>query len=712
MLHQRDQTRSDESSSRSVAHGIGSGGNRSRGIALPAVPAFPLQKATAERLPAGQSAGVMQLQALIADKPYERPALAKLLEEMVNKFNNRILADIVRYSLIPFLENEVYRFKDMDAFYKEVGGYLQVMNEHIFIIEKGELSELIQHEIAFQKAVKGNPLLAATLTTCGFEFEFLQATEDSVLAGISHVDLALSKEEFDFTKSPFKVETDSACVLELVTPAFLLPTLGTAAFPHPALIDCINNKFKGGLLPLQKLAHALSTKAEEGEETGLQGLLGLLSRLLGINFALEPEKIGPQNVSYNVGEKGKLAVQLGLTPEALKAITFKENNEKYAARKIDIAAQINFASSAEVLGTLLAKRVMKDDAVYLPLYAEWHRYFTSQAPELPPDYVEHLLQKLVSLYAVPLQELVLAELNKIYLLMRAGKQLPGEEDQRNFSILANYVSYVKDIKPIWVKDDLANITKAYLRSGKVVNIMKDFQITDFPYKVLEDSIFERTFPELVINVNIAYKDLCDKAFALLRTVCKQPYPEIPPKEVGFLEHSTTQIGGRQDTYIHLNELARAIGEDRRYVGEVRDGDSALLWELAKEIMQEEEGNYKENYSIKEGQTAELQAQALKYYKQSYKNIPEEVQDEDIDLDPLAAFQDNDGLLPLLSDDIPKKEKAPKSKKTKKETRDRRGKKDKQKKDKPKKDKEKSKSSSQQSDIQQSDTQGKGGDDDV
>jgi hypothetical protein len=642
-------------------------------FSLPAVAPFPISGSSV-RSPAHPAHPPYQLQALIEGKPYERNALMELIAGQLKTYNNAILTDVVRYSLIPILEDQVYKFENMELFHSMIGSYLKAMDGHIRFLEKATLSEMIQHEISFQKEVTANPLLQATLTTCGFEYEFLQTTEDSVLAGISHLELAQSKENFLQTKLPFKVETDSSCELELVTPPFLLPTLGTGSLPNPTLVDSINTKFQKGLVHLQSFAHELSKSADMADH-GIQGLLRQLSQLLGISIELHPDKIGIHNVSYNIGAKGKKAVREGLKPDDLSQIEFKPKNEKYLSKGIDIAAQINFAASAEVLGTILARMNMKDDLIFAPLYAEWHRYLTSKAPGLPMDYLEHIIQKLVSSYAVPMQKILLRELGLLHGALAAGQAAPGKENQESIEMLAPLISYVKDIKPLWVKDDLGNITKSYLSVGNVATTMKDLRVDDFPYAVLESSFLHMGIPQLAEAINNEYKEMCNLAFATLRTVCIQPYPEVPSGKINFLEHSRLQIGGRQDTYIYLNEISPAKGAERRYIGEVRDGNSRVLYEMAEAIIVEQEASYRDDDTQKDKLHQKIKAEVEERYQKAYKDhLPREKEEEGEEEDPmLGLLGQSDKLL-----DMPRDEK--KSKKEKKEKKRSRSK-DKDKKDK-------------------------------
>jgi hypothetical protein len=70
-------------------------------------------------------------------------------------------------------------------------------------------------------------------TTVGFEAEFIEHYDNSPLVGISHLELAESKTPaMSYTGIPFKLETDAADVIELVTPPFLMRTKLDAPIPN------------------------------------------------------------------------------------------------------------------------------------------------------------------------------------------------------------------------------------------------------------------------------------------------------------------------------------------------------------------------------------------------------------------------------------------------------------------------------------------------
>jgi len=605
---------------------------------------------------------IAQLQAIIGKDLYERADLYKLLEKRLKKYENEILTSVVRYSLIPMLEDNVAKFQDMELFDLIINTYLEAMNEHILVLTKSPLSEMIREEISFQKKMESILYLDKSLTTCGFEFEFLQTTEDSVLAGLSHVELASSKDVFGHTGLPFKVETDSACEMELITPPFMIPTIGRGSLPHPDLLDIINNKFTKGLLPLQLGANKLSKENDE-KNKGIPGLLNLLANLLGVNMKLNPDIINIQNVSYNIGKKGKEVIrdkEGKLSMNDLSKIEFKEKNEKYKEKNIDIASQINFSASAQMLGIMLSRTKLKEDQEFHGLYTEWYAYLLKKAPDLPIDYIELMLQKLVSLYVVPMQGALLDELKNLYGIIQKDDKMPSEEKLEWAQMCAMRISYVKDVKPLWVKDDLSNITQSYLDDDKVKNSMKDFTIDDFPYEALDNSLLTRLWPDAAKEVNKAYKKNCSSAFGLVRYVCKNPYPETPQKKIKFLEHSSDKIGARQDTYLYLNEKTNAKGSDRRYVGEIRDGKTDTLHEMAKLVKMMEEANYEEDYSKKSKIMETLKKEASLLY------LPPEIDDKEME-DPMANYKDTGSLLSYSdTKNSNTKEKRKKHKKDKKE----------------------------------------------
>lgn len=111
------------------------------------------------------------------------------------------------------------------------------------------------------------PDLIATypVTTVGFEYEFAQFDFSSApahpLKDVTHVVLIESEQKMPFSNLPFSLETDADNAIELVTPPFLIRTIGRRPIPHPGIVEHVNNQMKAELLQI-------AGKADSRRDTG------------------------------------------------------------------------------------------------------------------------------------------------------------------------------------------------------------------------------------------------------------------------------------------------------------------------------------------------------------------------------------------------------------------------------------------------------------
>ncbi|MBP0028719.1 DUF4157 domain-containing protein [Roseofilum sp. Guam] len=108
-------------------------------------------------------------------------------------------------------------------------------------IEANNLGQLVEQQIGLQANVKANGIQdGKTYTTVGFEHEFAQM-KDGPLRGLDHVEIGESSEHMPFTGINFKLETDANNALELVSPPFLVETIGQgSSIPVPEDLAKIN----------------------------------------------------------------------------------------------------------------------------------------------------------------------------------------------------------------------------------------------------------------------------------------------------------------------------------------------------------------------------------------------------------------------------------------------------------------------------------------
>lgn len=123
--------------------------------------------------------------------------------------------------------------------------------------EPFDMSEAsVREMVAAQKNEQDNVFhfLHIPFTTVGFEYEFAQfdfsADPRNPLKDVTHLELIRSEETMPFSNLPFSLETDARDTIELVTPPFLIRTVGNRPIPDPAIVRHVNEQMKTELLPI------------------------------------------------------------------------------------------------------------------------------------------------------------------------------------------------------------------------------------------------------------------------------------------------------------------------------------------------------------------------------------------------------------------------------------------------------------------------------
>jgi hypothetical protein len=201
------------------------------------------------------------------------------------------------------------------------------------LIQLSPLSDFMKKQENLQFEAKHNRIddYKDKYTTVGFEHEFAQMN-DGRLQGVSHVEIAESKEKMPYTGLPFVLETDAQNALELVTPPFLLKTLEGRPLPLPDEVEEIDDLFRKWLGDL-------------AEKKPKLGDLVKLMKTDGINFGLKDIEVKSEN----------------MTPKTKNTVykKFLENKSKFSKAELQdialgpitkgggITTHVNFATDLE-----------------------------------------------------------------------------------------------------------------------------------------------------------------------------------------------------------------------------------------------------------------------------------------------------------------------------------------------------------------------------
>lgn len=142
-----------------------------------------------------------------------------------------------------------------------------VIQREPFDMGETRVRGMVERQVREQGLAKYDPNLIKEypVTTVGFEYEFAQFDFSSApahpLKDVTHVVLIESEQKMPFSNLPFSLETDADNAIELVTPPFLIRTIGRRPIPHPGIVEHVNNQMKAELLQI-------AGKADSRRDTG------------------------------------------------------------------------------------------------------------------------------------------------------------------------------------------------------------------------------------------------------------------------------------------------------------------------------------------------------------------------------------------------------------------------------------------------------------
>jgi len=408
-----------------------------------------------------------------------------------------------------------------------------------------------------------------------------------------------------FTDIPFKLETDAANALELVSPPFLIKTLSNSMIPDPADVEKVDSIIRTSLLELS------------GKET-IDGMLKGFEAI-GLAFTQMPDfKIEQKNVSHKSEAKNYE------NEPALEFASLGDIKIKPSEKGGGITSQVNFATTAQTfddLQNINKENVLSASSTRTPGFNPKAILATLEAgikvaiaqtgiEDTPARtiFINQLARTLSGQFAVPAIEHVRKEQEKIFKKesdLASVDKLTRDAATSNFRFNAYLSSAVKDVDGAWIKDSLMNIGLGVLNDDDWAAVKR--MVTNAR---LADGIRGLTLPEFT-NINGFEKETDKEAGnALIQETLKLAKGKmlgalsiiseqidmvynhdlmtkegkkttelgiLLDKAVGFMEHNEGMIGARQDTYLDTRktQLPQVTGKRLHVVETRKDGIDSL-----------------------------------------------------------------------------------------------------------------------------------------
>lgn len=245
----------------------------------------------------------------------------------------------------------------------------------------GSVSEIVRNQADDQSRLLFGTISPPVprFTTVGIEYEFAQfdfpPDSSSPLVDATHVELGRTAEEMPFSNLPFFLETDSGNVIELVTPPFLVQTVGQRAIPNPDMLEHANNMMKsalGEIFPTTPQAPAATAGRQSSAKAKpttpkvtssitpaappptclFQEMLNELSGTIGWPFLLnELIRMNSSNINPRTPTATQVISSPGTAPTGEYSTSDILGEKVKASQKNgrgNISEQINFATEASV----------------------------------------------------------------------------------------------------------------------------------------------------------------------------------------------------------------------------------------------------------------------------------------------------------------------------------------------------------------------------
>ncbi|WP_248925527.1 hypothetical protein [Paenibacillus hamazuiensis] len=481
--------------------------------------------------------------------------------------------------------------------------------QRYFEVDSGNLAGYVQEQKNKQNLsnmqVKAESI--EPFTTVGFEHEFAQ-TEEETLSGISHLELAHSTEKMPYTDLPFILETDAFDALELVSPPFLMRTMGSnSPIPDPRDVERVDTIIRNSLSGLIS-----------GNPT-LEKLTGDF-KSVGLSFALQDAEVQPKHLSH------RSAGLYDKNSNKVKAQKLKQITVKKSTKGGGITTQVNFATDAETFVKMqnLDKQDENDSAVQNntgePKKTAIEQIFSELDKQLMQLISEHISDKTGNLsifipimartlsgqFAVPSIGYIKSKQEELFASKKKQQENIGSRkgpSRKPFIFSAAASSAVKDTNGVWIKDTLMNIGLGILQTADwkhVHNLVRD---PGFRSKIDQLSLpsyerikgFEGFDQEGNAHIQNNLRQAKVGIMEALEIIAHQIEHDIlkeepasflgPEKSIPFMSHEPTFIGPRQDTYIAPAEKVQIPywqqKGKRLHVVETRDDNIESLYKLAQ-----------------------------------------------------------------------------------------------------------------------------------
>ena len=455
----------------------------------------------------------------------------------------------------------------------------------------------IHNQIVVQHGIKDHlASYEGLLTTVGFEHEFASMIE-SPLKGVSHLELAKSKEVMPLTGIPFILETDASDSLELVSPPFLLPTVGARPLPHPEITGQVD-------MQIQKTLQSAIGKKIGVEIQSFSSLLDQLQYGLGVEFRLKNKtEIQAGNLSDRATVESLRGFagngKLTLKPRDIKAIVVGASAKVEAVRQdllrqgkdvshLDHGSfpQLNFATDVSTIALFenaendkaTNKKVIKFKKEEDHLASELKKPRRGSA-KLDLFYTQ-MIRKLAGLYAVPAQGYLRFFQGKLFDYIMQGKNDDAElrRIKEYIYYFARYVSNVKDTEVIWVKDHIVSMAVALEAADRrrilssLCRFLKgnsSFWRPRGEYREQYVRAVQKTIKFIIFDLKLADIREIKNSERIMEIKAEKPDIE------GMYAHDLTKGGARQDTYPDPKAVQQPeLWPGRRlHVAEIRHGNT-------------------------------------------------------------------------------------------------------------------------------------------
>jgi len=439
-------------------------------------------------------------------------------------------------------------------------------------------------------------------TTVGFEHEFAQM-EDGPLRGLTHVEVGESEERMPYTGINFKLETDAADALELVSPPFFVETLEPGStIPVPEDVQKIN----------RMITTQLQSTVVSGSTIG--DFAKTMKSSSNLNFSLKwRPSINAENKSsenkrnfFSMKERRWWRFSLKKGKRGFRKV-IPEIPIKPSGKNGGISAQANIALGGKDIGKITELMQAPESssidkaAAFGKIQVAIQNKLLEKAGESPSRemviFIRQLARTLSGIFSVPSQSKQLAAKGKkTKMFTREARQYwrgygdsEGDDKEKKynqkFQSAREASSYVKDVQEVWVKDTIMNFGLGILQPSdwaRVLEILGDDSVRQMLSSIEQDSGLMRDMKREYPEAFKKDRGIGAKMIAALDQIAtdinsndlthKEDVSGLylgPDQQPDFLSHDPKYIGVRQDTYLPGSKVRLPGSDTRTHVLETR-----------------------------------------------------------------------------------------------------------------------------------------------